>query len=70
MAEVLLVVHFAFCLLVVIKSDIGTQGEISALNTPAVYSTDRSKAVVAVLVLLFVALWFYVLICSCVFQSF
>ena len=35
----------------------------SALTTPAppppvVYSTDRSKAVVPVLVLLFVALWF------------
>ena len=26
--------------------------------TPVVYSTDRSKAVVLVLVLLFVALWF------------
>ena len=47
---------------------------------PVVYSTDRSKAVVSVLVLLFVALWFilrgdlfYVLPCvifSCVFQSF
>ena len=30
----------------------------SALNPTVVYSTDRSKAVVAVLVLLFVALWF------------
>ena len=30
----------------------------SALNTPVVYSTNRSKAVVPVLVLLFVALWF------------
>ena len=29
-----------------------------ALNPPMVYSTDRSKAVVPVLVLLFVALWF------------
>ena len=47
---------------------------------PLVCSTDRSKAVVPVLVLLFVALWFilrgdlfYVLpcvICSCDFQSF
>ena len=42
----------------------------SALNLPVVYSTDRSKAVVPVLVLLFVALWlilpgdlFYVLPC-------
>ena len=41
-----------------------------ALNLPAVYSTDRSKPVVPVLVLLFVALWFilrgdlfYVLLC-------
>ena len=31
----------------------------SALNTPVVFSTDRSKAVVPVLVLLFVALWFF-----------
>ena len=30
----------------------------SALNHPVVYSTDRSKEVVPVLVLLFVALWF------------
>ena len=30
----------------------------SDLNPPVVYSTDRSKAVVPVLVLLFVALWF------------
>ena len=30
----------------------------SALNPTMVYSTDRSKAVVPVLVLLFVALWF------------
>ena len=30
----------------------------SALTSPVVYSTDRSKAVVPVLVLLFVALWF------------
>ena len=29
-----------------------------ALNPPVVYSTGRSKAVVPVLVLLFVALWF------------
>ena len=42
----------------------------SALNPLVVYSTDRSKAVVPVLVLLFVALWFilrgdllYVLLC-------
>ena len=30
----------------------------SALNLTVVYSTDRSKAVVSVLVYLFVALWF------------
>ena len=30
----------------------------SALNSPVIYSTDRSKAVVPVLILLFVALWF------------
>ena len=42
----------------------------SLINKPLVYSTDRSKAVVPVLVLLFVALWFilrgdlfYVLAC-------
>ena len=54
----------------------------SALNPPppppVICSTVRSKAVVPVLVLLFVALWFilrgdllYVFpFCSCVFQSF
>ena len=52
----------------------------SALNPPVVYSADRSKAVVPVLALLFVALWFIlrgdlcmsfrVSFCSCVFQSF
>ena len=45
-----------------IKSSIGTQGELasckSALNPPVVCSTDHSKAVVPVLVLLLVALWF------------
>ena len=55
-------------------------GRKSTLNPTVVYSTDRSKAVVPVLDLLFVALWFilrgdliYVLpcvICSRVFQSF
>ena len=51
-------IFMCFC----IKSSIGTQGEVSycknALNPPVVCSTDRSKAVVPVLVLLFVALWF------------
>ena len=52
----------------------------SALNHPVVCSTDRSKAVVPVLVLLFVALWFIlrgdllyvfrVSFCSCVFSPF
>ena len=52
----------------------------SALNPPVVYSTDRSKTVVPMLVLLFVTLWFIlrgdllyvfrVSFCSCVFQSF
>ena len=49
----------------------------SALNPPVVYSTDRSKAVVPVLVLLFVALWFilrgdllYVLPCIILFLFF
>ena len=50
----------------------------SALNPPVVYSTDCSTAVVPVLVLLFVALWFIlrgdllyvfpcVSFCSCIF---
>ena len=49
----------------------------SALNLPVVYSTDRSKAVVPMLVLLFVALWvilrgdlFYVLACVILFLCF
>ena len=49
----------------------------SALNSPVVYSIDRSKAVVQVLVLLFVALWFilrgdlfYVLPCIILFLCF
>ena len=49
----------------------------SAFNPPVACSIDHSKAVVPVLVLLFVALWFilrgdllYVSFCSCVFQSF
>ena len=52
----------------------------SALNPPVVYSTDRSKVEVPVLVLLFVVLCLFyeviclksclVLFCSCVFQSF
>ena len=49
----------------------------SALNPLVVYSTDRSKAVVPVLVLLFVALWFilrgdlfYVLPCVLLFLYF
>ena len=46
-------------------------------STPVVYSTDRSKAVVPVLVLLFVALWFilrgdllYVFTCVILFLCF
>ena len=52
----------------------------NAVEFSVVYSTDRSKAVVPVLVLLFVALWLFyeaicfmsylVLFCSCFFQSF
>ena len=49
----------------------------SALNPPVIYSTDRSKAVVPVLVLLFVALWFilrgdllYVFPCGILFLYF
>ena len=63
-----------------IKSSIGTVKLAScksALNPPVVISTDRSKAVVPVLVLLFVALWFilrvdlfYVLPCVILFLCF
>ena len=64
-----------------IGSSIGTRVKLasckSALNPPVVYSTDRSKAVVPVLVLLFVALWvilrddlFYVLPCVILFLCF
>ena len=49
----------------------------NALNLPMVYSTDRSKVVVPLLVLLFVALWFilrcdlfYVLPCVILFLCF
>ena len=49
----------------------------SALNPPMIYSTERSKAVVPVLVLHFVALWFflrgdlfYVLPCVSLFLCF
>ena len=49
----------------------------SALNPPVVHSTDRSKAVVPVLILLLVALWFilrgglfYVLPCVILFLCF
>ena len=49
----------------------------SALNPPVVYSTDRSKVVAPVLVLLFVTLWFilrgdffYVLPCVILFLCF
>ena len=49
----------------------------SALNPLLVYSTDRSKAVVPVLILLFVALWsilrgdlFYFLLCIILFLCF
>ena len=49
----------------------------SALNPAVVYSTDRSKAMIPVLVLLFVALWFilrgdlfYVLLCVILFLCF
>ena len=52
-------------------------GRKSALNPPVVYSTDSSKVVVLVLVLLYVALWiilrgdsFYVLPCVILFLCF
>ena len=62
-------------LLVVIKSGIGTQSGWLAVKV--VYSTDHSKAVVPVLVLLFITLWFilrgdlfYVLPCVILFLCF
>ena len=39
----------------------------NALNPPVFYSTERSEAVVPVLILFFVALCYFVLVC---FQSF
>ena len=46
----------------IFKEFVVTQGEVGRLwkcfKPPVVYFTDRSKAVVPVLVLLFVALWF------------
>ena len=50
--------HFAFCLRVASGPRVKLASCKSALNPPVVCSTDRSKAVVPVLVLLFVALWF------------
>ena len=51
-----------FCMYFCIKSSIGTRvklaGHKSTLNPPVVYSTDRSKPVVPVLVLLYIAFWF------------
>ena len=45
-----------------IKGSIGIQGEVGrvkkAFNPTVIYSTDRSKAVVLMLFLVFVALWF------------
>ena len=65
-----------FCM----KSSIGRVKLASckiALNPPMIYSTDRSEAVVSVLVLLFVALWFilrgdlfFVLPCAILFLCF
>ena len=53
--------HFTFCFTLVLRVASGSRvkmsGRKSALTPPVVYSTDRSKAVVPVLVLLFVALW-------------
>ena len=64
-----------------IKSYIGTQDEVGwpekCFKPPVVYSFDRSKVVVPVLVLLFDALWFilrgclfYVLPCIILFLCF
>ena len=61
-------------------SRMGLAGCKGALGSPVVYSAGRSGAVVPVLVMLFVVLWFIlrgdffmsylVLFCSCVFWSF
>ena len=56
-------VCFAFCFTVVLRKASGPRiksAGVSVLNPTVVFSTDRSKAVVPVLVLLFVALWFIV----------
>ena len=52
--------HFVlfFCIRVTSGPRVKLAGRKSALNTSVVYSTDRSKAIVLVLFLLFVALWF------------
>ena len=71
----------AFLCISVLKAASGPRVKLasckSTLNSPVVYSTVRSKAVVPVLVLLFVALWFmlrgdlfYVLPCVILFLYF
>ena len=66
-----------FCIRVASGPRVRLAGCNSALNPPVVYTTNRSKAVVPVLVLLFVALWFilrgdlfYVLPCVILFLCF
>ena len=66
---------FALSLVIVVQTGLQLASCKSALNPPVVYSTDRSKAVVPVL--LFVALWFilrgdflYVLPCVILFLCF
>ena len=53
------------------KSDLVLRSKFEQTKPPVVYSTDRPKAVVPVLVLLFVALWFILrgdllYVCPCV----
>ena len=77
LAEKEIVNSFALSLVIVVQTGLQLASCKSALNPPVVYSTDRSKAVVPVLVLLFVALWFilqgdllYVLPCVILFLCF
>ena len=71
--------HFAFCFTscVVLLAFFKPPPPPPPTTPPVIYSTDRSKAVVPVLVLLFVALWFilrgdlfYVLPCVILFLCF
>ena len=67
-----------FLCISVLRVASGPMVKLKCFKPRVVYTTDRSKAVVPVLVLLFVALFYeaicfmsyLVLFCSCVFQPF